>query len=110
MAKEPQKRRSEVRNKTDILHVRCLPEEREEIQKKAAQFGVSVSAYMRNAALKYKMVSVTDQAMLDELLRLGRLQKHLFVEGKRTGDKEYSEVLSGINGVVAMLRNSLRQE
>ncbi|MDO8245121.1 nikA protein, partial [Shigella flexneri] len=38
---------------------------------------------------------------------LGRLQKHLFVEGKRTGDKEYAEVLVAITEYVNALRRDL---
>ncbi len=37
-------------------------------------------------------------------MSLGRLQKHLFVEGKRTGDKEYAEVLVAITELANTLR------
>ena len=39
-------------------------------------------------------------------MRLGRMQKHLFVQGKRTGDKEYAEVLV----VITELTNTLRKQ
>ena len=45
--------------------------------------------------------------MIDEIMRLGRLQKHLFVEGKRTGDKEYAEVLVAITEYANALRRDL---
>lgn len=48
-----------------------------------------------------------DEDFLKELMRLGRLQKHLFVEGKRTGDKEYAEVLVAITELANTLRRNL---
>ncbi|EES2546198.1 nikA protein, partial [Escherichia coli] len=48
-----------------------------------------------------------DEDFLKELMRLGRLQKHLFVEGKRTGDKEYAEVLVAITELANTLRRDL---
>ena len=40
-------------------------------------------------------------------MRLGRLQKHLFVEGKRTDDKEYADVLVAITEAANKLRKDL---
>ncbi|RAP70114.1 hypothetical protein ACZ87_03089 [Candidatus Erwinia dacicola] len=49
------------------------------------------------------MVNKSDTQMLAMLKKLGAMQKHLFVEGKRTGDKEYSEVLSAIRAAALRL-------
>lgn len=51
----------------------------------------------------------TDDAFLKELMRLGRMQKHLFVQGKRTGDKEYAEVLVAITELTNTLRKQLME-
>ena len=42
-------------------------------------------------------------------MRLGRMQKHLFVQGKRTGDKEYEEVLVAITELTNTLRKQLME-
>ncbi len=42
-------------------------------------------------------------------MRLGRMQKHLFVQGKRTGDQEYAEVLVAINELTNTLRKQLME-
>lgn len=42
-------------------------------------------------------------------MRLGRMQKHLFVQGKRTGDKEYAEVLVAITKLTNTLRKQLME-
>nr|WP_264865011.1 plasmid mobilization protein MobA [Escherichia coli] len=69
----------------------------------------TVSAYIRNAALNKRINSRTDDAFLKELMRLGRMQKHLFVQGKRTGDKEYAEVLVAITELTNTLRKQLME-
>ncbi|KZH35830.1 nikA protein, partial [Escherichia coli] len=71
--------------------------------------GLTVSAYIRNAALNKRINSRTDDAFLKELMRLGRMQKHLFVQGKRTGDKEYAEVLVAITELTNTLRKQLME-
>lgn len=38
------------------------------------------------------------------------MQKHLFVEGKRTGDKEYAGVLVAITQLADTLRKQLMEE
>ncbi|EDT2962899.1 nikA protein [Salmonella enterica subsp. enterica] len=98
---------SEKRKKTVVRTLRFTPDEDEMITQQAADAGLSVSAFIRNAALKRKMVSRTDEQFLAELLRLGRMQKHLFVEGKRIGDKEYSGVLVAITELATTLRKQL---
>ena len=56
---------------------------------------------------RYDIEKAVYEDFLKELMRLGRLQKHLFVEGKRTGDKEYAEVLVAITELANTLRRNL---
>jgi hypothetical protein len=107
MSDKASRRGSDKRQKTVIKTLRFTPDEIEEIEQKAKQWGKSVSAYIRNAAMNRKMISLIDDSFMTELLRLGRLQKHLFVEGKRVGDKEYSTVLVAITELSTTLRNKL---
>lgn len=101
------RRGSEKRKKTVVRTLRFTPDEDEIITRHAADAGLSVSAFVRNAALNRKMVTQVDEQFLGELLRLGRMQKHLFVEGKRIGDKEYSGVLVAITELASTLRKQL---
>lgn len=107
MSDRASRRGSEKRQKTVIRTLRFTPDEIEEIEQKAEETGQSVSAYIRDAAMNRKVVPVIDSSFLTELLRLGRLQKHHFVEGKRTGDKEYSTVLVAITELANTLRKQL---
>lgn len=100
---------SERRQKTILRAVRFSPDEDETICKNAEDSGLTVSAYIRNAALNKRINSRTDDAFLKELMRLGRMQKHLFVQGKRTGDKEYAEVLVAITELTDTLRKQLME-
>ncbi|WP_100036864.1 plasmid mobilization protein MobA [Escherichia coli] len=56
----------------------------------------TVSGFLRAAALGKKVNSLTDDRVLKEVMRLGALQKKLFIDGKRVGDREYAEVLIAI--------------
>ena len=103
------RKKSEVRQKTVVRTLRFSPVEDETIRKKAEDSGLTVSAYIRNAALNKRINSRTDDAFLKELMRLGRMQKHLFVRGKRTGDKEYAEVLVAITELTNTLRKQLME-
>ena len=48
---------------------------------------------MLRAALSRKIAPQTDHKLINELSRLGGLQKHLFKEGNGVGSKEYAAVL-----------------
>ncbi|HBN7839066.1 ribbon-helix-helix protein, CopG family [Pseudomonas aeruginosa] len=96
---------SENRKRTVNLKVRCLPEEADEIKDKAIDAGVSVSEFLRCAALKRKTRSTIDSQIINELRRLGGLQKHLFTEaGGHDGgsylSKEYADILVAIKEAI----------
>ena len=96
---------SEQRKRTVNLKVRCLPEEADEIKDKALDSGVSVSEFLRCAALKRKTRSTIDSQIINELRRLGGLQKHLFTEagGHEGGgylSKEYADILVAIKAAI----------
>lgn len=98
---------SEKRQKNVLIAVRFSPEEAEIVREKAESSGQTVSTFIRSSSLDKVVNCRTDDRMIDEIMRLGRLQKHLFVEGKRTGDKEYAEVLVAITEYVNALRRDL---
>lgn len=98
---------SEKRQKNVLIAVRFSPEEAEIVKEKAEKNGLTVSTLIRKTVLGKQINARIDEDFLKELMRLGRLQKHLFVEGKRTGDKEYAEVLVAITELANTLRRDL---
>ena len=79
---------SNTRRRAISRPVRLTAEEDQEIRKRAG--------FLRAAALGKKVNSLTDDRVLKEVMRLGALQKKLFIDGKRVGDREYAEVLIAI--------------
>nr|WP_010891087.1 plasmid mobilization protein MobA [Salmonella enterica]AAA72309.1 12 kDa protein [Salmonella enterica subsp. enterica serovar Typhimurium]ABI97035.1 putative MobA [Salmonella enterica subsp. enterica serovar Typhimurium] len=86
---------SNTRRRAISRPVRLTAEEDQEIRKRA-ECGKTVSGFLRAAALGKKVNSLTDDRVLKEVMRLGALQKKLFIDGKRVGDREYAEVLIAI--------------
>ncbi|ECZ0253898.1 hypothetical protein F7769_15615 [Salmonella enterica subsp. diarizonae] len=105
MSKSEKRRRDAV-----IPRIRCTQEEKDIIKKKADESGLTLPEFMRRCALERRIIPRTDNEFLQELMRLGRMQKHLFVEGKRTGDKEYADVLVAITQFADTLRKKLIEE
>jgi hypothetical protein len=58
------------------IEFRCHPDERRMIEDKAKLAGLTLSEFVRRAALGRRMVSVIDRQMVGELRRLGALIKH----------------------------------
>jgi Mobilization protein NikA len=71
------KKRSESRLKTELIQVRATPQEKADLKKRAAAFGVSVGELCRRAIFGAVPKSNTDQAAITELATtradLGRL-------------------------------------
>lgn len=95
---------SNKRQRTESLRVRLSPNEAEEIRKKALDKGVTVSEFMRCAALGRKTRNSTlESQVINELRRLGGLQKHLFTEGGGQHSKEYAEILQAIKAAISKI-------
>jgi hypothetical protein len=56
--------------------------------------------HAEGAALGRKIAPQTDHKLINELSRLGGLQKHLFKEGNGVGSKEYAEILQAIKAAI----------
>lgn len=91
---------SETRKRVVNLKTRCLPEEAEAIRNKAMDAGVTVSEFLRCAALGRKTRSTLDSQIINQLNKLGGLQKHLFKEGSGVHSKEYAEILAAIKDAI----------
>lgn len=92
--------KSEKRQREKLVKCRCTDAEYAAINKKALAAGLTTSEYLRRTALNRRIVVRTDIRMMNELLRLGGLQKHLFtqMQSHMTTDlsRQFSEVLTCI--------------
>lgn len=82
---------------------RCFPEEELEIRQRAADCGLSVGAYLLACGLGRQTRSRTDQIVINELRKLGGLQKHLFKEGQGGLSREYADILITINDAISRI-------
>jgi hypothetical protein len=93
---------SEKRNRTGRLPpIRCFEEEERTVREKAADCGLSVGKFVLAAALARQTKSKVDAHIVNELRRLGGLQKHLFTESGGQMSKEFSAVLVEIQKAIA---------
>lgn len=95
---------SEKRKRTGRLPpVRCFEEEESEVRQKAADCGLSVGRFVLAAALGRPTRSKVEAQIVNELRRLGGLQKHLFTQGDGVMSKEYSDVLVAIQQAITRI-------
>lgn len=92
---------SEQRRRTGWLPaIRCFEEEEALVREKAHDCGMSIGQFMLAAALKRQTRSRIDAHIINELRRLGGLQKHLFSQGDGTLSREYANVLIEITDAI----------
>jgi hypothetical protein len=69
--------KKETRKNSTPIKVYCLPEEKKQIEDKAAQAGLSVSKYLLKVGVGYKLKGILDHRRVNDLARingdLGRL-------------------------------------
>ena len=94
---------SEQRKKTVALAVRLEPGEAEAIRVKAKDAGVTVSEFLRAAALGRKTRSTIDAQVINELRRLGGLQKMIHNDTGGTYSKETADILKAIKNTIQRL-------
>jgi hypothetical protein len=96
--------KSESRQRTEWIKVRCTPEEKALLTEKAKAAEVSVADLLRRSGLNRKIKTPTDKKLMGELLQLGGLQKHLFnqmQQGMTTEiSKQFADVLVAIKKAV----------
>ena len=99
--------KSESRQKGKVINLRCTEEEANILKEKAKAAGISTSDLLRRSALNRKIVTRTDLRLMNELLRLGGLQKHLFnqMQDNMTTElsKQFSEVLVEVKKAIIAL-------
>jgi len=94
---------SESRRRLTRIDLRCEDAEKAALQLKAADCGMSLSRFLIEAAMGRVTRSKVDDQVINELRRLGGLQKHLFKEGGGQLSKDYSEVLVAIQAAIGRI-------
>lgn len=92
--------KSEVRQKTKIVMVRVTPEQLQTLRDKAREAGVTVPEYLRRLGLGRNLHSKLEAGVINELRRLGGLQKHLFTGGGGVRSREYASILVEIREAI----------
>lgn len=99
--------RSEARQRGKVLNLRCTEEEVSILKAKAKAAGISTSDLLRRSALDRQIMTRTDTRLMNELLRLGGLQKHLFTQMQSSMttelSKQFADVLVEIKKAVVAL-------
>lgn len=95
------------RNKQYIM--RMTEDEFSEIQQKASDCGLSMAEYMRRCAMGRQTRSYIESKVINELRRLGGLQKHLY-KGDQEHSKEYAEVLVAITDAIKLICTTRRSK
>lgn len=95
---------SETRQRTGRLPaIRCFDSEEVAVRQKASDCGMSVGQFVLAAALGRRTRTKIDMHILNELRRLGGLQKHLFNEGGGLLSKEYAAILVEIREAITRI-------
>lgn len=90
-----------------ILKLRCSEEDAALIKKKAEEAGITTSELLRRSALNRKIMTRTDLKLMNELLRLGGLQKHLFNQLQANMTTELSRQFSDVLVEIKIAVNAL---
>jgi len=99
--------KSEKRQKSVFIQLRCTEAEAEAIKAKALMAEISTSELLRCSALNRKIMVRSDKKLMKELLRRGGLQMHLYKEMRdnmTTGlSQQFSDVLVALKKAVNAL-------
>ncbi|WP_080337065.1 plasmid mobilization protein MobA [Burkholderia pseudomallei] len=83
--------------------IRCYEDEEALVRERARDCGMSVGQFVLAAALGRRTRTKIEAHILNELRRLGGLQKHLFNEGGGMLSKEYAAILVELRGAIARI-------
>ena len=99
-----------VKKKRDAtIILRILPEEKEAVAAEAGKAGLTVSEYIRRRALDRPVKSRVSEKAINELRRLGGLQKHLATKFQHKRDA-IDQVLGEITAAIQRLDRQEEEE
>lgn len=90
---------------TSKIAVRVKPSERFQLQHDADLANLSVSELIRRQYFNRAIVARTDEIMLAELLRLGRLLKHVHNQTSGAYKQQTAQVLTDISSCIKRIGN-----
>ncbi|EKS7814720.1 mobilization protein (plasmid) [Edwardsiella piscicida] len=103
--------KSEKRQRTVLfLGIRWFPEEKEQVVASAKAAGISSGEFLRRAALSRRIVAKGDTKQMNEILKLGGLQKHLYSEMQKQGmmttelSKQFADTLAALQKTLMKFR------
>lgn len=99
--------KSEKRQREKLVKCRCTDAEYEAINRKAIAAGLTTSEYLRRSALNRRITVRTDIRMMNEVKRLGGLQKHLFTQMEKNMTTELSRQFSDVLVAITNTLNAL---
>lgn len=94
---------SEQRILTSVLRLRCSPEDEWAIRQKARDAGLTVSAFLRTAALAKRTRSTVDSQTINELRRLGGMLKDQFNKSGGQYSRESAATLREITEAISRI-------
>ncbi|MEB8059299.1 plasmid mobilization protein MobA [Pseudomonas fulva] len=96
--------KSKARSATSRIEIRCTEADKAKLKAKAEAAGINLTDLMLRAALGKKIQTRTDTRLMNEMLRLGGLQKHLHNQMKdqmtQELSRQFSEVLVALKKAV----------
>lgn len=103
---------SENRKRTSLIMVRVSPEEKLDIEEKAAaaENGLSAPEFLRRCAANKKIRSNTDRQVINELRRLGGLQKKIFQEANGLYSEDLNDVITQIIRTIKTISSPNKRE
>ena len=101
---------SKQRILTSALRLRCSPEHEWEIRQKARDAGLTVSSFLRAAALSTRTRSTIDSQTINELRRLGGMLKDQFNKSGGQYSSESAATLREITRAISRIAQQGEQQ
>lgn len=86
-----------------------LPEEYEQVQANAKQCGLTVSEYVRRCSLGEKITHHTDTETLNQLMKLGGLQKKMITDLRSclAGNSDISKLITATDELYSQIQTAI---
>ena len=97
---------------SDLIHIRCTTDEKEQIRQTAEVAGMSISQYARRRLLGHRIQSRLELSVLAEMRKQGGLLKHLITlttQGGSVDANEIRQTLHKLENVYENIRRSMHQ-
>lgn len=83
-----------------VIRLRISEDDHVELSHRAGVAGLTVSEYLRRAALSRPIAAKTDDAMIRELRRVAGLMKHVWSQGDGLYSEETAEAIRAVTACI----------